>query len=77
MLLPGNLTVIPAHTNFSGFSPTYLTVFLLGGPALPVLIYLAGRPRAGNLTAPTRDGGAPTASAGYAALRAPCPRRWR
>ena len=28
VLLPGNLTVIPAHTDFSAFSPTYLTVFL-------------------------------------------------
>ena len=25
VLLPGKLTVIPAHTNFSGFSPTYLS----------------------------------------------------
>jgi hydrogenase-4 component B len=57
LLLPGNLTVIPAHTNFSGFSPTYLTVFLLAVLALPVLIYLAGRPRAGSLTAPVWDGG--------------------
>ena len=45
VLLPGNLTVIPAHTNFSGFSPTWLTVFLLAVCAVPVLIYLAGRPR--------------------------------
>ena len=45
ILLPGKLTVIPAHTDFSGFSPTYLTVFLLAvaarpGPDLP------GRPAA-------------------------------
>ena len=45
VLLPGNLTVIPAHTNFSGFSPTYLAVFLLAVMAVPALIYLAGRPR--------------------------------
>jgi len=57
VLLPGNLTVIPAHTKFSGFSPTYLTVFLLAVLVLPVLIYLAGRPRAGSLTAPVWDGG--------------------
>ena len=57
VLLPGNLTVIPAHTNFSGFSPTYLTVFLLAVLALPVIIYLAGRPRADSLTAPVWDGG--------------------
>jgi len=57
VLLPGNLTVIPAHTNFSGFSPTYLAVFLLAVMALPALIYLAGRPRADTLTAPVWDGG--------------------
>jgi hydrogenase-4 component B len=57
VLLPGNLTVIPAHTNFSGFSPTYLAVFLLAVMALPGLIYLAGRPRADTLTAPVWDGG--------------------
>jgi hydrogenase-4 component B len=56
-LLPGNLTVIPAHTKFSGFSPTWLTVFLLAITALPVLIYLAGRPRAASVTGPVWDGG--------------------
>ena len=29
VLLPGNLTVIPAHADFSAFSPTYLAVFLV------------------------------------------------
>jgi hypothetical protein len=57
VLLPGNLTVIPAHTNFSGFSPTYLTVFLLAVLAVPALIYLAGRPRADSLIVPVWDGG--------------------
>lgn len=57
VLLPGNLTVIPAHTNFSGFSPTYLTVFLLAVLAVPALIYLAGRPRAGSVIVPVWDGG--------------------
>ncbi|HUA29960.1 MAG TPA: proton-conducting transporter membrane subunit [Streptosporangiaceae bacterium] len=56
-LLPGNLTVIPAHTKFSGFSPTWLAVFLLAITALPLLIYLAGRPRAASLTGPVWDGG--------------------
>jgi formate hydrogenlyase subunit 3/multisubunit Na+/H+ antiporter MnhD subunit len=56
-LLPGNLTVIPAHTKFAGFSPTWLTVFLLAIMALPVLIYLAGRPRADSVTGPVWDGG--------------------
>jgi hydrogenase-4 component B len=57
VLLPGNLTVIPAHTDFSAFSPTYLTAFLLAVSAVPVLIYLAGRPRAGSVTVPVWDGG--------------------
>jgi hydrogenase-4 component B len=57
LLLPGNLTVIPAHTKFSGFSPTWLTVFLLAVLAVPALIYLAGRPRAGSRIEPVWDGG--------------------
>jgi hydrogenase-4 component B len=57
VLLPGNLTVIPAHTHFSGFSPTWLTVFLLAVCAVPVLIYLAGRPRAASRIEPVWDGG--------------------
>jgi hydrogenase-4 component B len=57
VLLPGNLTVIPAHTNFSGFSPTWLTVFLLAVSAVPVLIYLAGRPRGESRIEPVWDGG--------------------
>jgi hydrogenase-4 component B len=57
VLLPGKLTVIPAHTDFSGFSPTYLTVFLLAVLIVPVLIYLAGRPRAGSAVVPVWDGG--------------------
>ena len=57
VLLPGNLTVIPAHTNFAGFSPTWLTVFLLAVSVVPVLIYLAGRPRAASRLEPVWDGG--------------------
>ncbi len=57
VLLPGNLTVIPAHTNFSGFSPTYLAVFLLAVMAVPALIHLAGRPRADSMIVPVWDGG--------------------
>lgn len=53
VLLSGNLTVIPAHTNFSAFSPTFLTVVTV----VPLLIYLAGRPRADNVTVPVWDGG--------------------
>ena len=57
LLLPGNLTVIPAHTDFSAFSPTYLAVFLAAGCAVPLLIFLAGRPRAASVTVPVWDGG--------------------
>jgi hydrogenase-4 component B len=57
VLLPGKLTIIPAHTDFSAFSPTYLAIFLLAVTAVPVLIYLAGRPRADLVTVPVWDGG--------------------
>jgi hydrogenase-4 component B len=57
ILLPGKLTVIPAHTDFSGFSPTYLTVFLLAVLVVPILIYRAGRPRGGSAIVPVWDGG--------------------
>jgi hydrogenase-4 component B len=57
VLLPGNLTVIPAHANFSAFSPTYLAVFLTAVTIVPVLIYLAGRPRADSAIVPVWDGG--------------------
>ena len=49
--------MIPAHTDFSAFSPTYLAVFLTAVTVVPVLIYLAGRPRAGSATVPVWDGG--------------------
>jgi hydrogenase-4 component B len=49
--------VIPAHTNFSGFSPTWLTVFLLAVCAVPALIYVAGRPRGDSRIEPVWDGG--------------------
>jgi hydrogenase-4 component B len=57
VLLPGKLTVIPAHTGFSAFSPTYLAVFLAAVTVVPLLIYLAGRPRAASVTVPVWDGG--------------------
>jgi hydrogenase-4 component B len=56
-LLVPKLTVIPAHTDFSGFSPTYLSVFLVCISVVPVLIYLAGRPRGATRTVPVWDGG--------------------
>ncbi|MGH3178339.1 MAG: proton-conducting transporter membrane subunit, partial [Streptosporangiaceae bacterium] len=57
LLLPGKLTVLPAHANFAAFSPTYLAVFLVAACAVPVLIYLAGRPRAASTSVPVWDGG--------------------
>jgi hydrogenase-4 component B len=56
-LLVTNLTVIPAHTDFSGFSPTYLTLFLICVAVVPLLIYLGGRPRAASRRVPVWDGG--------------------
>jgi hydrogenase-4 component B len=56
-LLVPKLTVIPAHTNVSGFSPTYLAVFIVVVAAVPILIYLAGRPRAASRKVPVWDGG--------------------
>ncbi len=56
-LLVEKLTVIPGHTNFSAFSPTYLAVYLLAILAVPAAIYLAGRPLGSSRTAPVWDGG--------------------
>ncbi|MHB8294728.1 MAG: proton-conducting transporter transmembrane domain-containing protein, partial [Acidimicrobiales bacterium] len=56
-LVIGNLTIIPAHTDFSAFSPTYLAVFLVAVTAVPVVIFLAGRPRARSGVVPVWDGG--------------------
>jgi hydrogenase-4 component B len=56
-LLVDKLTVIPGHTDFSGFSPTYLALFLLAMLAVPVVIYRAGRPRAATRRTPVWDGG--------------------
>jgi hydrogenase-4 component B len=56
-LIVPKLTVIPAHTAFSGFSPTYLAVFLLAVCAVPLLIYFAGRPRGASRRPPVWDGG--------------------
>ncbi len=56
LLIP-QLTVIPAHTDFAGFSPTYLAACLVAMLAVPILIYLAGRPRARSRRPPVWDGG--------------------
>ncbi len=56
-LVVGNLTVIPAHLDFSAFSPTYLAVFLVGVTVVPLVIYAAGRPRAPSRITPVWDGG--------------------
>jgi hydrogenase-4 component B len=56
-LVVGKLTIIPAHTDFSGFSPTYLAAFLAAMAAVPLLILKAGRPRAPSRRTPVWDGG--------------------
>jgi hydrogenase-4 component B len=56
-LVVGNLTIIPAHTDFSGFSPTYLAACLVGMIAVPLLIYAARRPVARGRSVPVWDGG--------------------
>jgi hydrogenase-4 component B len=56
-LVVDKLTVIPAHTDFSGFSPTYLAAFLVAVAAVPLLIHRAGRPRAPSRRVPVWDGG--------------------
>jgi hydrogenase-4 component B len=56
LLLP-HLTIIPAADNFSGFSPTYLAAFLVAITAVPILIFVASRPRARSRVAPVWDGG--------------------
>lgn len=57
VLLVANLTIIPAHTDFSAFSPTYLAAFLVAVTIVPASIYLAGRPRARDRVEPVWDGG--------------------
>ncbi len=57
VLLVSNLTVIPAHTNFSAFSPTYLVLFLVAVTVVPVAIYRASRPRGATKRVPVWDGG--------------------
>jgi hydrogenase-4 component B len=57
VLLPGKLTIIPAHTDFSAFSPTYLAVFLIAVTIVPILIYRAGRPPAKAALVQVWDGG--------------------
>jgi hydrogenase-4 component B len=56
-LLVGNLTIIPAHTDFAAFSPTYLAAFLVAVSVVPIGIYLAGRPRGASTVVPVWDGG--------------------
>jgi len=57
VLLPGKLTIIPAHVNFAAFSPTYLAVCLVAMSAVPLLICLAGRGGARSRPVPVWDGG--------------------
>lgn len=56
-VLTDKLTIIPANTNFSAFSPTYLAAFLLIVLIVPVLIHAVGRPQAPSRRTPVWDGG--------------------
>ena len=56
-LLVDRLTIIPAHTNFSAFSPTYLAAFLAAVSVVPLAIYIVGRPRGRSTVVPVWDGG--------------------
>jgi hydrogenase-4 component B len=56
-LIVPQLGVIPAHADFSEFSPTYLAAFLIAVSVVPILIFLAGRPRARGRRPPVWDGG--------------------
>jgi hydrogenase-4 component B len=56
-LVIGRLTIIPAHTDFSAFSPTYLAIFLVAVAIVPIIIYLGSRPRGPRRKVPVWDGG--------------------
>ncbi len=56
LVLPG-LTVIPAHTDFSAFSPTYLAVCLLAMLLVPALVVRSRRPAAPVRVGPVWAGG--------------------
>lgn len=56
LVVPG-LTVIPAHADFSSFSPTYLAACLIGMLAVPILLVRLGRRRDPDRTAPVWAGG--------------------
>jgi hydrogenase-4 component B len=57
VLLVSKLTVIPAHTDFAGFSPTYLALFLVAVSVVPIAIFALSRPRAASRKVPVWDGG--------------------
>ncbi|MGH2872445.1 MAG: proton-conducting transporter membrane subunit, partial [Solirubrobacteraceae bacterium] len=56
-LVVPQLGVIPAHTSFAEFSPTYLAAFLVAISVVPILIFLAGRPLAASRRPRVWDGG--------------------
>lgn len=51
------LTIIPANTDFSAFSPTYLAAFMVAVLIVPVMIHAVGRPKAPSRRTPVWDGG--------------------
>jgi hydrogenase-4 component B len=56
LVVPG-LTIIPAHTNFSSLSPTWLAVCLIAMLGVPFGISLVGRGRHADRQAPVWAGG--------------------
>jgi len=56
LIVPG-LTVIPAHTNFSAFSPTYFTVCLVAMLVVPLIIVRSRRRQAAERSVPVWVGG--------------------
>lgn len=56
-VLIDKLTIIPANTDFSAFSPTYLAAFLVLVLIVPVVIHAVGRPKAPSRRTPVWDGG--------------------
>jgi hydrogenase-4 component B len=57
VLLIGKLTVIPAHTDFSSLSPTYLAACLIAMLVVPLAVLRLARPRAPSRTVEVWDGG--------------------
>ncbi|MEB4211203.1 proton-conducting transporter membrane subunit [Mycobacterium sp. 94-17] len=56
-ILIDKLTIIPANTDFSAFSPTYLAACLFGALIVPIAVHMVGRPKTPGRRTPVWDGG--------------------